>query len=217
MSAQQGENTMKASKKWNSFKMAAIVLGNTLALVLYLWGPALSSVLAWQFHGRMTGGGSVCRPSGCVDTGDDFSGRVTHGFELHCAPEDLPNNLEVNDHFTSPGGHRWHLDRLDDVYCYNDPTIDPRPPAAGFDTYVGRGNGRYDGQPNFCANWILTDAGEPGDLDKMYIRVTDQPSTPDGAEDNVVAQCAGNVLLEVNPGPTPTLLTKGNHQAHKNP
>lgn len=82
---------MKTIKKWNLFKIAAVVLLTGLAVTWYLGRTGLSPALAWAFHGRMTGGGSVCKPSGCVETGVfDSIGRVTHGFELHCAPEDQP-------------------------------------------------------------------------------------------------------------------------------
>jgi len=185
-------------------------LGVALIVVAaYFAWPGLSSVLAWEFHGRMTGGGSICKPSGCVDTSGESDGRITHGFELHCAPEDVPNNLEINDHI---GGHRFHLDTLDDVFCYDDPSINPTPPGAGFDTYVGRGTGRYDGVPGYCADWIFTDAGEPGDNDSAFIRITDTPG-PLGDDDNSVVACTGNVLLVIGPAK----LTFGNHQAHKNP
>lgn len=202
---------MKAIQKRSSFRIAVLALLMGLAVTAYLGWADLSPTLAWAFHGRMTGGGSICKPSGCVETGDDFSGRVTHGFELHCAPEDLPNNLEVNDHI---GGHRFHLDTLDDVFCYDDPLINPTPPGAGFDTYVGRGTGKFDGVPGFCANWIFTDAGEPGDNDTAYIKVTDTPGPP-GVDDNSVLPCTGTVLLETTF--PPVKLTFGNHQAHKNP
>ena len=200
---------MKAIAKHRTFKIAFLALA-MLGLGLYLWGPGLSPVFAWQLHGRMTGGGSVCKPSGCVDTLDS-AGRITHGFELHCAPEDTPNRLEVNDHI---GDHRFHLEFLDDVVCFNDPAIgDSKPPVAGFNTYIGRGGGRYDGQTGFCALWKFTDTGEPGgDGDTMSIIITDQPS-PDGDGDNGDAgTCPGNVILNI----PSTLLTFGNHQAHKN-
>jgi hypothetical protein len=201
---------MDNTKKGNLLKGLRPLGVALIVLAAYLAWPSLS-VLAWEFHGRMTGGGSICKPSGCVETSGDSSGRITHGFELHCAPEDSPNNLEVNDHI---GGHRFHLEVLDDVFCYTDPLIDPRPPAAGFNTYVGRGTGRYDGASGFCADWIFTDAGEPGDNDKATIRITDTPGAPDdGVDDNIVAACTGNVLLVIGPA----TLTFGNHQAHKNP
>jgi len=190
--------------KWTLLTIFGLAVGISLIV--------LPTVLAWDFHGRMTGGGSVCKPSGCVDVVGDTDGRVTHGFELHCAPEDVPNRLEINDHSSGGDGHRFHLESLDDTFCYTDPAIDSKPPAAGFNTYVGRGNGRYDGVSGFCANWTFTDAGEPGDHDTMAVRITDTPGVP-GDDDNAVIACTGNVLLDIKA----TLLTYGNHQAHKNP
>src|SRR6476660_4922168 len=87
----KGEYFMK-SGKWTLLTMFCLAVGISLIV--------LPAVFAWDFHGRMTGGGSVCKPSGCVDAFGDSDGRVTHGFELHCAPEDQPNRLEINDHFT---------------------------------------------------------------------------------------------------------------------
>jgi hypothetical protein len=101
--------------------------------------------------GRMTGGGSVFTRAGV---------RVTHGFELHCDPEDEPNNLEIN----WDGGNNFHLTSLTAVTCINDPAIDPPPPDAGFDTYRATGVGTCNGLPATIA-FVLTDAGEPGTLD----------------------------------------------------
>ena len=78
-------------------------------------------VIQGVLHGRMTGGGSVFTATGV---------RVTHGFELHCNVVDLPNNLEVN----WDGGNNFHLESLTLAVCINDPSIDPAPPQAGFDT-----------------------------------------------------------------------------------
>lgn len=139
----------------------------------------------------MTGGGSVFDSNGGeVSWGAD--GRVTHGFELHC--EGRPNNLEINFHAE---GTKFKLTNLTSAICLDDPNISPNPPGASFDTYVGTGQGRYgtgNGELGFCANWIFTDAGEPGTPDTAVIEVTN---------------CAGTTLVSVS-GP----LTRGNHQAH---
>ncbi len=131
--------------------------------------------------GRMTGGGSVF-------TRDDV--RVTHGFELKCDITQSPNNLEVN----WGKGNKFHLETLDSVICSDDPKIVPNPPGAGFDTYTGSGTGRYNGVSGATAEWVFTDAGEPGKNDRAKILIKD---------------VNGNVVLQVS-----GTLNNGNHQAH---
>ena len=194
-------------------KIAVIASAMTLPLIV----P--STALAWCGSGRMTGGGSVCfTPGGCVETTGDSSGRVTHGFELHCAEGSDPNNLQINDHI---GNRAFHLEVLDQVSCFYDPAINPKPPAAGFNTYVGQGFVRLntDGTDQlYCAQWKFTDAGEPGEKDQATILITDGPADPSaflcpedpgGNADAII--CTGNVLLQIGPAN----LTFGNHQAHK--
>jgi hypothetical protein len=132
-------------------------------------------------EGRMTGGGSVFTSEGR---------RVTHGFELHCDEEVGPNNLEVN-----WGGNHFHLENLTSAVCNDDPSIEPPPPAAPFDTYVGEGTGRCNGAPGATITFTFTDAGEPGTADTAAIDIT---GCPDG----------GGISASSN-------LMKGNHQAHK--
>jgi hypothetical protein len=132
----------------------------------------------------MTGGGSILPGN---------PQRVTHGFTLHCDRTVRPNRLQVN-----WGGNNWHLEKGTLIYatCSNDPAIAPEPPTAGFDTYRGAGFGRYNGVSGAKAEWVFTDAGEPGTADTMRITITD---------------VHGNVVLDVGPLP----LTKGNQQAHE--
>ena len=59
-------------------------------------------------EGRMTGGGRLATNM-----------IVTHGFELHCDVNDLPNNLQIN-----WGGNRFHLEVLLKGFCVDDPAID---------------------------------------------------------------------------------------------
>jgi hypothetical protein len=69
-------------------------------------------------------------------------------------------------------------------------------PVAGFDTIVGQGAGRLNGEPA-TASFRFTDTGEPGRTDLATITITDDD---------------GNVVLSV------TDLTAGdggNHQAHR--
>lgn len=132
-------------------------------------------------EGRMTGGGSVF----------NASMRVTHGFELNCNASKVPNNLQVN----WGKGNKFHLESLTTASCSDDPAITPNPPAAGFDTYVGTGTGRYNGVSGYTAEWTFTDAGEPGKNDLAKIVIKD-------ASSNVILSVSGN-------------LTNGNQQAHK--
>ena len=131
-----------------------------------------------ELPGRMTGGGRVTTAS-----------RVTHGFELHCTASDLPNNLQVN-----WGGNRFHLESLTSASCTDTP-LDQKPPSAPFDTYKGKGTGRYNGTPGATAEWTFTDAGEPGKSDTMTIEIKDSSSA-------VVLSVTGT-------------LDQGNHQAHE--
>jgi hypothetical protein len=130
----------------------------------------------------MTGGGSIL---------NDDPQRTTHGFELHCDVNDLPNRLQIN----WGGGKRFHLDTLTEAFCFDDPRFAPNPPDAGFDTYVGKGIGRYEGRPGASAEWTFTDAGEPGIEDTARIKVTD---------------AGGNVVLDVFGA-----VMHGNQQAHE--
>jgi hypothetical protein len=138
-------------------------------------------------EGRMTGGGSVFTVAGL---------RVTHGFELHCDINDLPNNLEINWGI----GNNFHLDELTSATCTDEPGLDPPPPDAGFDTYVGTGTGSCNGEPGATITFTLTDAGEPGGG-------KDAPN--DTATFNII--CSDGTTLTVSGD-----LKKGNQQAHKN-
>jgi hypothetical protein len=139
---------------------------------------------------RMTGGGSVFTESIDPELGEI---RVTHGFELHCDPAAVPNNLQIN----WEKGNRFHLEELLTAECFDDPEINPHPPTAPFDTYVGTGTGRYNGEPGATAEWTFTDAGEPGTVDQIVSLV--------------IRDAGGSVVLTVEE----EFLTFGNHQAHK--
>src|SRR5213083_1385319 len=87
--------------------------------------------------GRMTGGGKLV----VADSNGnqvDVNGYVTNGYELHCDGS-LPNNLEVNGH--DPNGSRFKLDVLQSAFCHGDG--ESTPPAAGFSTFEGVGNGTF--------------------------------------------------------------------------
>ena len=161
--------------------LIAGLLGLAGFLIIGVSLPLKSTVAAPPApdRGWMTGGGSVFQEDS----------RVTHGFTLQCDATDGPNNLQVN-----WNGNRFHLEDLSSAVCSDDPSIDPRPPVANFDTYQGAGTGRYNGVSGATAQWNFTDAGEPGRNDLAQIVITN-------AGGNIVLWVAGN-------------LHNGNHQAH---
>lgn len=139
---------------------------------------------------RMTGGGTVVGnvppnlPAGLPT-------EVKHGFELHCNIAQSPNRLEVN----WGKGNKFHLEGLTSATCSNDPNIVPNPPAAVFDTYKGKGTGRYNGVSGATAEWTFTDQGEPGKNDTAELVIKDVTNV-------TVVSIVGTLKV-------------GNHQAHK--
>jgi hypothetical protein len=132
---------------------------------------------------RMTGGGHA--PT-VTPTGDE----VHHGFELRCSVSDHPQRLEVN----WGKGEKFHLEVLTSASCLDNPAIEPDPPGANFDTYIGSGTGRLN-KGEGTAEWCFVDAGEPGkDADRITITIRD---------------ANGDVVLFVN-----SAINTGNHQAH---
>jgi len=145
-------------------------------------GALLITGLAVQTGtGRMTGGGSVFTPDGT---------RVTHGFELHCDVNDLPNNLEIN---WAPANN-FHLDVLNTAVCTNTAAIQA-PPDAPFDTFVGTGTGKLNGVSGATIAFTLVDGGEPGTKDTA----------------TYVIKVGAQTVLTV----PVAFLDKGNQQAHK--
>ncbi len=139
----------------------------------------------------MTGGGSIFDTAG---NQVDYEGRVTHGFVLHCDPRNS-DNLQINDH---ESGQSFHLLNLDTAICIDDPGIEPNPPDALFDTFVGEGTGRCKQPDRACtARWTFTDGGERGGClrDTAVIEVSD----------------AGGIVFSVSGD-----VDCGNHQAHSN-
>jgi hypothetical protein len=130
--------------------------------------------------GSMIGGGAILGKAG----------KITHGFVLWCNPEKirLPSRMQAN------WGriHSFHLTALERGICLDDPAISEGRPEARFDTYQGKGSGRYDGKPGATAEWTVTDAGKPRN-DKFQIKITDR---------------AGNVVLDAE-----GTLKVGDHQA----
>ena len=191
----------KMVRPWGLLPIATLSL---LVSVSTTWGHVPPDVEL--VPGRMTGGGSIFTgPNDQVYESDGTplpagtEVRVTHGFELHCNANIGPNNLEVNVH-PDGGGSRFHLEMLVDAACWDDPSIDPTPPAAPFDHYFGFGVGRYNGELGYCAKWVFTDAGERGTDD--YIKYL------------VVWHCSTDRIV-VAIGEPGHPLTFGNHQAHK--
>jgi hypothetical protein len=135
--------------------------------------------------GRMTGGGGQIRVDGV---------RITRGFTIHCDIT-LSNNIEIN-----WSGHRWHLDKpLTSAICIDDPLIEPAPPAAPFDTFIGEGVGRLNNVDGSFLRFTFIDAGEPGGSDRAAIQIWAPGADP--AVDAPVLTVSG-------------LLDNGNLQAH---
>jgi hypothetical protein len=134
--------------------------------------------------GRMTGGGRVFAPDGT---------KVIYGMVLLCTvtANDKHDALQVN----WGKGHRFHLTRLTNASCSDDPSIDSGEPPAPLDTHTGRGTGRYNGVDGATAEWTFTDVGEPG-INRDRARM-------------VIRNAVGLVVLEVD-----AQLAGANHQAH---
>jgi hypothetical protein len=169
---------------------------NLLKFLVLATGLVLTMGGTGAFAGRpdcwMTGGGSIFN----VEYGGDD--RITHGFVVHCTPRNS-DNLQVVDHAT---GNSFHMTNLENAICIDDPAIDPNPPNATFDTFVGQGSGRCNlagqGGPGVpcTVRFTFTDGGERGGCtrDTAIIEVRD-------ANDNVVISVSGDVDC-------------GNNQAH---
>ncbi|MDS4031984.1 MAG: hypothetical protein RKO66_18220 [Candidatus Contendobacter sp.] len=161
-----------------------------LPCIFILAGMTSAPAVASNDRCWMTGGGSVF-------TATEPPVRVTHGFVLNCDVTRGPNNLEIN-----WGGNRFHLITLTEASCSL--AGDPKPPTAGFDTYVGRGTGYYIGKDGTTdleaeATWIFTDEGEPGTGDSAQIQI----SVKKEGDSDLTS------VLTVS-----GYLTKGNQQAH---
>lgn len=141
----------------------------------------------------MTGGGSIF----ATEYGRDGP-RITHGFELDCVPR-RSDNLQINDHGT---GWSFHLGDVTSAICIDDGAIEPNPPGAEFDTYVGEGTGicrNTGGESRNCwAVWTFKDGGEIGGClrDTAIIEVRDYADPS-----NLLISVSGDVDC-------------GNHQAH---
>jgi len=142
--------------------------------------------------GRMTGGGSIFKE---VLGAKKDTIRITHGFELRCDAGDPRQNLEINWPGPKNGSknqNNFHLTNLTSAHCIDDENIAPQPPNAGFDTFIGEGDGLCNGLAAHI-EFVFTDAGEPGSLDTADYVIS-------GACD---LTASGNI-------------NKGNQQAHAN-
>jgi hypothetical protein len=137
------------------------------------------------FTGFMTGGGKFNGNINNAPPPNPTIPILVHGFILHCDPNELPNNLEINWKDPSTGAeHRFHLSQLDSAHCeMNEALGSPNPPQADFNTWVGSGTGKLDGQDGASIYAIFTDqsqpagtqAGGPGDWSTIVIRTSDGP------------------------------------------
>ena len=84
---------------------------------------------------------------------------------------------------------------LTSAICIDDPEINPKPPAAPFDTFTGKGTGRFNGVEGATINFEFVDKGEPGKSDTVWIQILDKD---------------GNKVLNVDGS-----IKYGNLQAHK--
>jgi len=130
------------------------------------FNKALAPEACLTCTGRMTGGGSIF-----LDNGD----RVTHGFEMHCDPKEVPNNLEIN--WGKKPENNFHLEQLNTGFCFDDPSIDQKQPKTNFDTFVGTGTGRLNGIPGATIKFTLQDAGEPGKDDTWSCEIKNSGGT----------------------------------------
>jgi hypothetical protein len=139
--------------------------------------------------GRMTGGGFQVRMADGV--------RITRGFTIHCDIT-LSNNVQIN----WKGGNKWHIIKpLTMATCIDDPAVEPAPPPAPFDTFIGEGVGKLNGVDGSIVRFTFVDAGEPGGgNDKAGIKIW-----APGADPNV-----DTPVLDV----PFDFLTNGNIQAH---
>jgi len=187
----RGANHPSLTTMADVLKKEPVALGMIAALAAILASASMTTLMQQAYahtceqngcveQGRMTGGGRV-----------DADFLLTHGFTLHCDPDDSPNRLEIN----WDKGNRFHLETVSDINCFDDPGSNAGKPTAPFDTLELAGFGQYNGQPGAFV-WVqLTDYGEPGKNDWATI---------------VIYDADGNLLLDVTGN-----LNSGNHQAHK--
>jgi len=141
--------------------------------------------------GRMTGGRNIQVDGAKI-------GGARGGMTIHCDIT-LSNNIQVT-WGRGQTGNKWHLDKpITSAICIDDPLIDPTPPRAPFDTFIGEGVGRLNNVDGSAIRFTFIDAGEPGTSDYMEISIWHPGDDPD--TDPVYFSAAG-------------FLVGGNIQAH---
>lgn len=137
-------------------------------------GPSTDKIIVFKNQpgeidmtpGRMTGGGGQFNIDGVY---------ITRGFTIHCDIT-LSNNVEVNWE-----GNRWHIDKpLTSAVCIDDPGVEPAPPPAPFDTFIGEAFGRLNGVDGSFIRFTFVDTGERGGKhDSASIRIWAPGADPD--------------------------------------
>jgi hypothetical protein len=137
--------------------------------------------------GRMTGGGNQIQVGGL---------RISRGFTIHCDIV-LSNNIEIN----WAGGNKWHLDKpISTADCIDDPNVEPAPPPAPFDTFIGTATGRLNNVDGSFLRFVFVDGGEPSQgADHAIIQIWAPGANP----------AVDAPIINVN-----QLLDSGNIQAH---
>jgi hypothetical protein len=118
---------------------------------------------------RMTGVGATFT-AGADGANSSSSIRVNHRFEIRCKANDHRQNLEVNWLGNSNDQNSFHLITLTSATCLDDPAIGPQPPRAGFDTFIGEGQGWCNGEPA-SITFTFTGAGLPGTKDTAEYQI----------------------------------------------
>jgi hypothetical protein len=132
------------------------------ALVIAILATGLVVALAQSGTCVVTGGGTV----GNSET------RI--GVALSSDVNNRTNQLNVS----WGKGNSFQLKELTFAECFDDPAIEPNPPDAACDSYHGIGVGKYRGVDGYTAEWVFTDAGEPGRNDWAWVKIT----APGGTE-----------------------------------
>src|SRR5574341_1471632 len=165
---------------------------------------------------------------------------LTHGFELHCDWQQVPNNLTFNFPHPKTGvSMTWKLERLDEALCVDTWDVSPIPPPQGpdEDTYYGEGKGRLfeagkgpdKANPNqegcgASAYWTFTDGNGPLNFDGTPSNGRGEPGKNDRIVDLHIEDKTGKVIVHWEGtltgydqnvyGDAGYFLRTGNHQMH---
>lgn len=156
-------------------KGSGLVIAATIAVAILFYGVLPSALfqvsansctspgVTCVYSGFMTGGGRFNTQQNAAGNGpyNPTGELLTHGFILHCNASDTPNNLQIN-WKSSTGEHQFHLENLNAAHCEMITALGlPNPPTANFNTWVGSGTGRLDGQSGAFIYAIFTDQSQP--------------------------------------------------------